>query len=1024
MQRLAIGLMLVLAGVFVPARAEEKKTSPRQAFEAANAVFTGRVGRVGAGAARLRNVDLNSGAIFDDTRLQTAEVTIEKMFRRADAFGLTAGETLTIYPPKDCRADFAAGEERLFYVRYDRETYSWVLADCYRSRPVAEAVDDLHFLEKLPGALDRTRVSGRVMQAEAAGGKLVYRPVAGVGIVASVVDYGTNPATERKFSAVTDADGFYEIYDLPPGRPYVSIENPPADRTLTSEEFGAPAASDPAEKTSRGVNFLFSAGFSYIKGTVADENGAPVPNVRVELVPAVADAPATDLPAVQTGPDGRYAFKIPAEINRGKYRVLANNETERLARPPFPPTFYPRSTAAAGARIVDAENGRTLENVDIAFPARLAEKTIAGRVAFRDGTPVTGGKVVFTGTIREITTDNGDFTSRFFYPSNGDINAGKYAFEAVESRAGRVQAELVFRRAELETCLKRKLALPDGRKYVLVTSKPAPVTVGPNGAAADLRFLIPPCRPAPAAEADRYWQTVEDFPLGRQFTRYGKRLPPQLPRFIESSEKREAPAESSTGDDESPRLDLAQAELAFAGTVVEELGADYDFLKNDYQLPRWIAKNVRLVRVDKLFKPAEIYGVEPGDMLLVDTGFKKGEAGIFLAAPRDYTYSDVWNQYQSRYTKPLDRMQSYVRSFEAPVGPNRRRVSGYVRLNRYDRANAGAPREAALEPMSGATVVLTPLTATGERLDTGGAKALRVATDARGFYEFDRLAPGKYWLYALTPGYHGEGFAEFGAVDYDDRRIGVVVDLGGQREASVDFETVYNGKIRGRVTDENGKPVAQAMIGLFDAATGRPFATGERIFTDPDGKYEIENLPDGKYLVAVVNPERVNFRTPFVPTFYPNATERGRATPVEMSRSLRKDGIDITVSARLPEKTLSGTVEAPAGAEVFLTFDGVWEFVPLKIDEAVSFYEYNTRPFETRVENNRFSVALPAGTRGKLQAYALIPAEKAAACLKDQSVPKADAGGRVKIFSRPVDVALDRDAAGLKLSFLVPPDCF
>ena len=96
----------------------------------------------------------------------------------------------------------------------------------------------------------------------------------------------------------------------------------------------------------------------------------------------------------------------------------------------------------------------------------------------------------------------------------------------------------------------------------------------------------------------------------------------------------------------------------------------------------------------------------------------------------------------------------------------------------------------------------------------------------------------------------------------------------------------------------------------------------------------------------------------------------------------------------------------------------------MKSEDQQFFSDLKTKPFEAKVENGEFRVSIPEGAAGKMQAYALIGTEKAAECLPNQALPKVDEKGFVRIYSKTVDLTIDRNRENLKLSFIAPASCF
>jgi hypothetical protein len=984
MRSVAFVFSVVLAAVCgllqVNAADEYKKPSAPQAFKRANAVLSGKIIEVLPGKQRLRNItNYCCNPFYNDSLLQSARIKIEKLYRRSDAFGISEADTLLIYPQAECRSDFKPGEDWLFYLRYDEETYSWVIGDCYRSQPISEAIDDLMFFEKLPEALEKTRISGRVRQIISPATettKAVYKPLAGMEIVASITNYKTSPVTTRKILTKTDANGFYEFYDLP--NEYVGVDLTEEFKYYNTETFGL---SDyfykPGDLRTVEQNFYLSTGDSIIKGKILDENGKPAESVKVQLIPV------------------------------GNHTALPNALAEV-------------STSSDGSK-----NGEMLENIDIRFTSRLTEKTISGRVFFNNGKPAESGKVIFDAILNSKHIYNSDFNLNFPFPGNSDVADGKFSIDALESISGKLQAELLFRRDVLENCLKRKLDLPPKEKFVLVNSKPVYLTVKENINDLDLKFLIPPCKPATEEESDKYWAGRSRLTSRDAYTRYGKKISEEilnaLPENIRETSENSTESSGDFDDENAPQIALARSHLAFVGTV-EKIFPETDL---DPELIPYRASRVSLyqavrVKIDKLFKPADIYGIEPGDRVLVNGKFEKDRKMLFL-------FDDT-----NRHFFPVENAKSYLRSFESPPKPNLRRISGYLRLqkNISDRKNLYFSGSFFYQPLGNTTVVLMPKDNSPQNQKAFTEKRfLKAVTDENGFYEFDNLPPADYWVFASTPEYHyRHGYETFGKVSADEKRLGCLVDLNAQPEADVNFDVQYRGEIGGRVSDEKGNPVGQAMLKLFDGNTGKSLDDFDEVITNGNGDFHFSGLPDGKYLIAVTTAPRINFKAAFVPTFHPDVTEKEKAVPVEIIRGGKKDGINIAVSRRLPEKTVSGTVELPNANliknNLFVTFDGIWEFIPFRQAETVYFSRSNTKPFETKVGDGKFSASIPAGAAGKIQAYALIPAEKAAACLKNQFLPGADKNGFVKIYSVPAEIKIDRNIRNIKLRFLVSPACF
>jgi protocatechuate 3,4-dioxygenase beta subunit len=1037
-------LFIVCGTILAKSDIDYRQTSPRQAFERATAVFSGKITEVFPAKQRLRNIKGCCGSISNDNGLQTADVIISKIYKRADAFGLFEGGSLTIYPNDRCKGSFKPGETWLFYVRYDDETFSWVINDCYRSQPIEEAIDDLEFIKALPGSLERARVSGRVLQIVSfatENEKAVYRPIVNAEIEVSVTNYGKTPPEKNTLSTRTDKRGFYEIYDLPDGFPSIDLKQRFENRYVYSEWFGDVETYYPNVKTSRGENFFVSPGFSFVKGKVLDETGTPAANIKVELLPVGENARKFYPKQAATLTDGSYSFQISPTENAGRYLVSVNREAYRDPRKPYAPTFFPGTTEERNARVIEIKNNQTLENIDVNVGRKLTGKTISGRAVFNNGQAVPTGKVTFDGTMNFVVFYWSEFSVPFSFLNSTDISRGNFSVGAVEGSGGKLQAELLFRRDKLEACLKRKLTLPADEKFVLVNSKPIQITANKNISDVSLKFLIPPCTPATETENDEYWASKFTSGLGG-FTRYGKKIEQYYFETLNARKEETSSSEETSEYDSyaeyAPQRILGKSAMVLTGTVVKSFAAEKGSEKITDRFPGWTSpEKVVQIKIDKLFKPADIYGIETGDLISVEGGsdhnFKIGEKRLFALELLERTDSDVWRLFESFYPNPVGLMQGYIKSFESPATATSTRISGYVRREKYK--NVGANRFAIDEPLAGIKILLMhPDSSPFNVVNNEIKKYITVVTDVNGYYEFDNLPSGKYWVLPSAPQYYyRNGDVVFGRIGDDPNRLGSLIDLSSQKEVGVDFDLRYRGEIGGRVTDENGNPIAQAMVRLLDPITlktSQNIADPQRFtaITEGSGEYVFRQIPPGKYLLAVLNdPPRINVKTGFFTTFYPNTVETENAVPIEIAGGEKKTNVNITVSKRLPEKSISGLIEFPGDAiqnDVFLTFDGLWEFVPLGDKRRTYFSELKTKPFEFKVENARFQSSIPESSVGKLQAYTFIKKEKLTGCLKDQLLPAADENGFIKIYSTASEILATPNRQTLKLKFVVPSSCF
>jgi protocatechuate 3,4-dioxygenase beta subunit len=176
-------------------------------------------------------------------------------------------------------------------------------------------------------------------------------------------------------------------------------------------------------------------------------------------------------------------------------------------------------------------------------------------------------------------------------------------------------------------------------------------------------------------------------------------------------------------------------------------------------------------------------------------------------------------------------------------------------------------------------------------------------TGADGAFHMDDIAPGRYRLFAERTGYL--------EVDkHRPRSDGRLLTLtAGQELGDVLIRLQAAAVIEGRVTDEDGDPLADAQVAVLRQtfALGRRHweqAGGER--TNDLGEYRIANLPAGSYYISVTPPldfksliEAANapasdprnaatgsperpVPTSYKTTYYPGTRERTQAAPIDL----------------------------------------------------------------------------------------------------------------------------------------------
>jgi hypothetical protein len=218
--------------------------SPSEAHGGADAVFVGRVVR----ATPATKEEAESVA-------QTVVVRVDEAFK-----GARVGDEVTLRQPShNCAPKFAAGGRHLFYAGYDERAKTWEVHGCGRGPDLEGAADDLLYLRALPLSARRNRVSGTLKHYEDGPDKAFALVGRLAGAKVRVM------GKDKTYEATTNADGVYELYDLPPGTYTIEPELPFGMKVRFPVQFG------PGDEKGGAVTVVLAertcAGADFIIGT-------------------------------------------------------------------------------------------------------------------------------------------------------------------------------------------------------------------------------------------------------------------------------------------------------------------------------------------------------------------------------------------------------------------------------------------------------------------------------------------------------------------------------------------------------------------------------------------------------------------------------------------------------------------------------------------------------------------------------------------------------------------------------------
>lgn len=157
----------------------------------------------------------------------------------------------------------------------------------------------------------------------------------------------------------------------------------------------------------------------------------------------------------------------------------------------------------------------------------------------------------------------------------------------------------------------------------------------------------------------------------------------------------------------------------------------------------------------------------------------------------------------------------------------------------------------------------------------GGGLRRETMTDARGDFAFEELPPGSYSVKPLYPE-HARGYV-------DPKPF----ELRARQCREVGYLPWWDGRIRGRVVDGDGRPVAGLTVWLIspelDVSVRANLMHSMWDVTEADGSFELTNVPRGRYqlvvnLIGDADENRYGYRR----TFHPGVEDRARASVIEL----------------------------------------------------------------------------------------------------------------------------------------------
>ena len=408
-------------------------------------------------------VDAEKDNYVDGVRTSTA--VVERVFkgklkvREEIVFGQGGGA--------DCIWTFSGesiGRQYLFYLirpeklgqdsEYlpSKEPGLWFGFGCGRSAGLGGATEDLLYLENMKRLRGKTRVSGMLGRWQDLDLPVEGRKVRFIG-------------PKKTYETKTNADGVFEIYDLPPGKYFVETDIPRGWKidplwlryspSVVMEGFDKPELRsrkqvaimlEPKKHASVDIDFTIE---NFVRGRVLGPKGQPLNQICVYLL---APGRTEWGPGDCTDEQGRFEI---TSVPEGEYVLVANQDDKLSTREPFRRIFYPNVSERERAAVVSVRPGTVVENLDLVIPALEETVTIKGVLLYSDGNPAIEKPVKFKVTktaenvdkddVRGETDSAGRFTLTILKGLSGELVGEEWLFEGYYKKCPKVD-ELIARR--------------------------------------------------------------------------------------------------------------------------------------------------------------------------------------------------------------------------------------------------------------------------------------------------------------------------------------------------------------------------------------------------------------------------------------------------------------------------------------------------------------------------------------------------------------------------------------------------
>lgn len=338
---------------------------PDGAYQNAAVVFTGTAKKI----TELNRV-VREGSLDLSPAGRIVRFAVEEYFKGgADAeIELRGGNS-------SCDINFESGKRYLVYASPNPQTGALGAFSCSRTRLLDDyAKPDISYLRRIIRGERPTMLYGFAYKNTAESANREPDPLGELAV--------TVEGDGKRINLKTDARGYFETFELQPGRYRISTG-------VTGKLRGGDAQT--VELMTIASVIFGTTTLGSLSGKVMDQEGRPpFAGLQIELLRAGENS-GRALTYVSTNEDGSFVFP---ELLAGRYLLAVNSIGQRsLYGAPFLPSYFPKASSRADAEVITVTDGVSVDAGEFILQERYPTISVSGIVVTADDKPVPGAYV-------------------------------------------------------------------------------------------------------------------------------------------------------------------------------------------------------------------------------------------------------------------------------------------------------------------------------------------------------------------------------------------------------------------------------------------------------------------------------------------------------------------------------------------------------------------------------------------------------------------------------------------------------